>query len=343
MQSPLWEKDSLIAWLLCENFSIYMKSPGHPISIAEFERDVRAGLGKAGQKELYSKYLYDDLGTALFEAITLLPEYGLTRADIRLLRAHGRELPKRTSGLSVVVELGSGSGEKAREILPYIVAEQPLTYCPIDLSAAALVRCQRDLDDLRGLKTVPIEDSYVRGLASASKLRTHGTPIMVLFLGSSIGNFEPDVAENFLRSVREHLSSGDAFLISTDLVKAAEQMLAAYDDALGLTGAFNLNLLARINRELGADFNLKKFRHEARYNANEQRIEMHLRSAERQTVSINHSFSIELQQGETIWTESSYKFLPEQIRAMAERAGFRCESQWIDSDWPFAQSFLRAA
>jgi uncharacterized SAM-dependent methyltransferase len=120
-------------------------------------------------------------------------------------------------------------------------------------------------------------------------------------------------------------------------------MLAAYDDALGLTSAFNLNLLARINRELAADFNLKKFQHEARYNTDEQRIEMHLRSTERQTVSINHSFSVDLQQGETIWTESSYKFRPEQVRTMAERSGFRCERQWIDSEWPFAQSFLRAA
>jgi L-histidine N-alpha-methyltransferase len=327
---------------VCENSYIYMKPPGHPILTSEFEADVCAGLGKAGQKELYSKYLYDDLGTALFDAITLLPEYGLSRADVRLLRVHGRELPKRAFRPSVVVELGAGSGEKAREILPYIVAEQQLIYSPIDLSAAALLRCQRDLDDFCGLKTVPIQDSYVRGLASASKLRTPGTSIVVLFLGSSIGNFEPHVAESFLRAVRRNLFFGDVFLLSTDLVKPVERMLPAYDDALGLTSAFNLNLLARINRELGADFNLKKFQHEARYNAAEQRIEMHLRSTEKQTVNINHSISVDLQEGETIWTESSYKFRPEQVRLMSEGAGFSCESQWIDSEWPFAQSFLRA-
>jgi dimethylhistidine N-methyltransferase len=318
-----------------------MRPPGHPISVTEFEADVRAGLSKPGQKELYSKYFYDDLGTALFEAITLLPEYGLTRADLRLLREHARELPKRAGNSSVVVELGSGSGEKAREILPYLVAERPITYCPIDLSAAALSRCQRDLDDIRNLKIVPIEDAYIGGLSSASKLRKPGTSILVLFLGSSIGNFEPPVAQSFLRAVRENLQPGDILLLSTDLVKPLDRMLAAYDDSLGLTSAFNLNLLARINREVGANFDLKNFQHEARYNLSEQRIEMHLRSRAKQRVSINGRFTVELQQGETIWTESSYKFLSEQVRSMAERAGFKCGLQWLESEWPFCQSFLR--
>jgi len=318
-----------------------MRPPGHPISLAEFEADVRTGLSKAGQKELYSKYFYDDLGTALFEAITLLPEYGLTRADLRLLRAHGPELPKRAENPSVVIELGSGSGDKAREILPHLTADRPVTYCPIDLSAAALSRCVRDLDDIRNLKIVTIEDSYIRGLRSASQFRKPGTSILVLFLGSSIGNFEPAVAEDFLKAARESMQPGDVFLLSTDLIKRLDQMLAAYDDPLGLTAAFNLNLLARINRELGANFDLKTFQHEARYNEPEQRIEMHLRPRARQTVSINGNFTVDLEPDETIWTESSYKFFPVQVRSMSERAGFRCESQWIDPEWPFAQSLLR--
>src|SRR5262245_29669380 len=243
-----------------------MRPPGHPISVTEFERDVRAGLSKPGQKEFYSKYFYDDLGTALFEAITLLPEYGLTRADLRLLREHSRELPGRAGYPSVVVELGSGSGDKARELLPYLAAERRILYCPIDLSAAALSRCQRDLDDIRNVEIVPVEDSYIRGLTSARKLRKPGMSALVLFLGSSIGNFEPPIAENFLRAVRENLQTGDALLLSTDLVKPLDRMLAAYDDALGITAAFNLNLLARINRVLGASFDLEKFQHEARYN-----------------------------------------------------------------------------
>jgi L-histidine Nalpha-methyltransferase len=318
-----------------------MRPPGHPISVTEFERDVRAGLSKPGQKELYSKYFYDDLGTALFEAITLLPEYGLTRADLRLLREHGRELPHRAGHPSVIVELGSGSGDKAREILPYFAAERLITYCPIDLSAAALNRCLRDLDDIQNVEVIPIEDSYIRGLTSASKLRKGDASMLVLFLGSSIGNFEPEVAEIFLRSVRENLQRADVFLLSTDLVKPLDRMLAAYDDALGLTAAFNLNLLARINRVLGADFNLANFQHEARYNEIEQRIEMHLRSLVKQTIPVNHNFSVELNKGETIWTESSYKFRPEQVRSLSERAGFNCEVQWIDEEWPFAQTVLR--
>ena len=318
-----------------------MRPPGHPISVTEFERDVRAGLSKPGQKEFYSKYFYDDLGTALFEAITLLPEYGLTRADLRLLREHARELPHRAGHPSVIVELGSGSGDKAREILPYFAAERRITYCPIDLSAAALSRCLRDLDDIRNVEVIPIEDSYIRGLTSASKLRKAGASMLVLFLGSSIGNFEPEVAETFLRGVRENLQPADVFLLSTDLVKPLDRMLPAYDDALGLTAAFNLNLLARINRVLGTDFNLAHFQHEARYNETEQRIEMHLRSRVKQTIPVNHNFTVELNQGETIWTESSYKFHPQQVRSLSERAGFKCEVQWIDEEWPFAQTVLR--
>ncbi len=318
------------------------RPPGNPVSQLEFESDVRRGLTKDGQKELYSKYLYDDLGTALFEAITLLPEYGLTRADIRLLINHTAELSERAGMPSVIVELGSGSGQKARHILPRLARPPGLTYCPVDLSSAALSRCQRDVDDIPNLKIIPIEDSYISGLASASKLRKPGTTMLVLFLGSSIGNFEWPVAENFLGTVRANLQAGDLFLLSTDLVKEQYRMLAAYDDSIGLTAAFNLNLLARVNGELGADFQLHRFKHEARYNEAEQRIEMHLRSTVHQTVTVNGRFSIGLRAGETIWTESSYKFYVEQVQAMASRKAFDCEVQWTDAEWPFAQSLLRA-
>jgi L-histidine N-alpha-methyltransferase len=239
--------------------------------------------------------------------------------------------------------LGSGSGEKAHQILPHLARERALTYCPIDLSAAALTRSKRDLDDIPNIKIVPIEDSYINGLVSASRLRESGAPLLVLFLGSSIGNFEPQVVVSFLKSVRENLRAGDTFLLSTDLVKPISRMLAAYDDKLGLTGAFNLNLLARINRELSADFDLTQFQHEARYDASEQRIEMHLRSKTKQRVCINGNFTVDIAEGETIWTESSYKFLPEQIRSLSEQTGFTCECQWIDSEWPFAQTLLRVA
>jgi uncharacterized SAM-dependent methyltransferase len=211
------------------------------------------------------------------------------------------------------------------------------------VSPAALIRCERDLDHLQNLKIIPIEHSYIEGLAAASQIRSDGAGgagILVLFLGSSIGNFDPPVGESFLKAVRRVLRKDDAFLLSADLVKPRSQMLQAYDDELGLTAAFNLNLLARINRELGGRFNLEGFEHEARYNETEQRIEMHLRSVVDQTVSIK-DFTVSLKSGETIWTESSYKFRPEQIRAMAESAGFTSEIQWIDPEWPFVQTLMR--
>jgi dimethylhistidine N-methyltransferase len=306
----------------------------------EFEMDVRAGLTRTGQKELLSKYFYDDLGSALFEAITLLPEYGLTRADLRLLDLHAADLAALADDASVVAELGSGSGEKARRILPDLIGKHQLVYCPIDLSSAALVRCRRDLDDIANLKIVPLQQSFIDGLASASKLRRHRTPMLVLFLGSSIGNFDPSAAVDFLTLVQRQLKRGDVLLLSCDLVKAHDLMLAAYDDAEGVTASFNLNLLARINRELEGNFDLSRFRHEVRYDDSNQRIEMHLRSTADQIVCIG-DLRITFKKNETIWTESSYKFTLEQVASMARRAGFECERQWVDDEWPFVQSVLR--
>jgi len=308
---------------------------------SEFEIDVQAGLTRRGQKELPSKYFYDDLGSALFEAITLLPEYGLTRADLRLLDAHAADLAALGGNTSIVAELGSGSGEKARRVLPDLIGTQELVYCPIDLSSAALVRCRRDLDDIPNLKITPLQESFVDGLASASKLRERGTSMLVLFLGSSIGNFDAAAAVDFLASVRRRLNRGDALVLSCDLVKAHDLMLAAYDDAEGVTAAFNLNVLARINRELGGNFDLSRFRHEVRYDDSSQRIEMHLRSTADQIVCIG-DLRITFKKNETIWTESSYKFTVEQVAAMAAHAGFECEFQWVDEEWPFVQSVLRA-
>ena len=313
-----------------------------PEPVSEFEADVTAGLTLPGQKTLPPKYFYDDLGSALFEAITLLPEYGLTRADLRLLDAHAGELPAIAGDVSVVAELGSGSGEKARRLLPSLARKNGLTYCPIDLSSAALVGCQRDLADIAHLKVVPLQDSFIEGLAAASRLRKPGTSMLVLFLGSSIGNFDPIAAVDFLKSVRGQLKRGDSMLLSCDLVKSRERMLAAYDDVVGVTAAFNLHVLSRINRELGGSFNLSRFRHEARYDEDEQRIEMHLRSTADQIVLINQNLRVTLKKDETIWTEGSYKFRTRQVLLMAERAGFDCQMQWTDSEWPFAQNVLRA-
>jgi L-histidine Nalpha-methyltransferase len=314
-----------------------------PDVYAEFEADVVNGLSKPGQKELASRYLYDDLGSALFEAITLLPEYGLTRAEMRLLRQHRAELARRAAHCSVVIDLGCGSGEKAREVLTTLAAHRKMVYCPIDVSTGALTRCIRTLDDIENVDIVSFDDSYVRGLRRAAQYRSAGSSLLVLFLGSSIGNFDSAGADALLCSLRENLVPGDLLLLSTDLVKPVDTLLAAYDDAMGLTAAFNLNILGHINRELGSDFDLDQFEHVARYQPAAQRIEMHLRSKVRQTVTINGRCKIVLAVGETIWTESSYKFLPQQIRAMVARAHFSCEVQWLDKEWPFAQSLLQVA
>ncbi len=309
--------------------------------MTEFAADVRRGLTKRGQKELYSKYLYDEVGSALFEAITVLPEYGLTRADARLLRRHARNLADRV-GHSMVVELGSGSGSKTRWILSELASREPVRYCPIDISESALHRCWRDLSQIDSVHIIPLVQSYVDGLHQAARFRPKDASVLVLFLGSTLGNFEPQRAEEFVSEVRDALQPGDVFYLSTDLQKEVSRMIHAYADPAGVTAAFNLNLLARINRELGGNFDLFRFHHEARYDTSENRIEMHLRSTADQMVGIGSDLTIRLRRGETIWTESSYKFKCDDIVALAGRTGFECEAQWIDEEWPFAQSLLRA-
>ncbi len=298
----------------------------------EFACDVRAGLTKQ-QRELPSKYLYDELGSALFDAITVLPEYGLTRADQRLLDDHAADLPREFPS---VVEFGSGSGRKTRAVLE---AVEPQEYFPIDLSSSALEQCARALS--RFTRVEPIESTYLHGL---DRVPRNGAPILVLFLGSTIGNFDERCRGDFLRQVRSRLRPGDAMLIGFDLVKPAETMIEAYDDPAGVTASFNLNLLGRINRELGGDFNQRAFAHQARYNCEARRIEMHLCSLRDQVVTIRDArLECSFRQGETIWTESSHKFYAAEIPEIARQAGFVSEAQWVDQEWPFAENLWRAA
>lgn len=303
-----------------------------------FARDVRASLSKP-QRELPSMYLYDEVGTALFEAITWLPEYGLTRADERLLQRHADEIFERLPPSVLVAELGSGSGRKTRWVLEALARRQPVLYYPIDISRLALTRCAQELSGLVPAGIVGLEQPYLEGLREAASRRKAGQCLLVLFLGSTIGNFDPPAAEQFLIEIRRCLEPGDAVLVGVDLVKPVSEMVLAYDDPAGVTAAFNLNLLARINRELEANFVLRNFEHQAKYNEEHRRIEMHLRSRRRQTVSIPAAgFRFTLLEGETIWTEACYKFRPEQMASMAKRAGFVCEAQWIDREWPFAEN-----
>ncbi len=318
-------------------------SPAAPDPKLEFARDVRTGLSLAPQRMIPSMYLYDDIGTVLFEAITLLPEYGLTRADERLLRMYATAILDRLPSSLMVVELGSGSGRKTRWILEALAHREPVMYYPVDISPKALAKCRHELSGLGAVSIVGLEHSYLEGLREAAARRRVGQSVLVLFLGSTIGNFDRPAAETFLRDLRCNLEPRDALLLGTDLVKSAGEMLLAYDDPIGVTAAFNLNLLARINRELQADFDLGNFEHQARYNESECRIEMHLRSKTHQTVSIPLAeFAFEMREGETIFTEACHKFQPEDVPHLAERTGFACEAQWVDLEWPFAENLLVA-
>ena len=310
--------------------------------LSTFAHEVRAGLTKE-QKELPSKYFYDEVGSALFEVISVLPEYGLTRADTRILRRHARDIVDRMPLPVIVAELGSGTGKKTRWILEALSSRQNTTYYPIEMSRTALARCEIELGRIDCVSIVGFEREYLDGLVEVSARRQPGEYLLVLFLGSTIGNFDRPAASLFLRQIRETLTEGDALLLGTDLQSSVPHLIGAYDDSLGVTAAFNLNLLARINRELDANFVISQFRHFVKYDPDDHRIEMHLRSTARQTVSISRAdLTVSFDQDETIWTESCHKFTREGVVALAESCGFRCDAQWLDREWPFAQNLLVA-
>jgi len=308
-------------------------------ALADFAADVREGLTKPGQKELYSKYLYDEIGSALFEAICLLPEYGLSRAGARLLERNSGEIVGLLPGSVAVAELGSGTGRKTRWLLEALSKKQNVDYYPIDISRSALDRCESDLGRIESVSIVGFERAYLDGLLEVAARRQPGVRLLILFLGSTIGNFDRPAGEQFLRGVRQILLPDDALLLATDLEKPESLLLPAYDDPTGVTAAFNRNLLARINRELAADFDLARFEHAVRYNRSERRVEMHLRSTIAQTVRIPRaSLEVQFFPGETIWTESSHKYACDEVAQMGSRAGFRCEAQWVDAEWPYSQN-----
>jgi len=310
------------------------------VSLSAFARDVAAGLS-GEQKTLPASWLYDEVGSALFEAITLLPEYGLTRADAGLLARASEEIVELAGSPELIPELGSGSGTKTRYVLSAAAAAGPVRYTPIDISRAALESCEAALGSVPGVTVRPIERMYLDGIDEALEGRLGEGRALTLFLGSTIGNFSRPEAGAFLCSIRQRMRPGDALLLGADLVKPRRKLLNAYDDALGVTAAFNLNLLARMNRELGGEFELSRFAHEARWNEGASRIEMHLRSRVAQRVRIDAlDLEVAFRQGETIWTESSHKFTEEGVRRLGEDAGWRTVGQWVDAGWGFAETLF---
>jgi dimethylhistidine N-methyltransferase len=310
--------------------------------LSRFATDVAEGLLHPAQKKIPPRYFYDALGSSLFDAITFLPEYGLTRADAGLLKRYARDIARDAGPTSAVAELGSGNGSKARHILAALGDIQTCAaYYPIDVSPRALAACKSFLSDVADVHAVCAD--WIDGLNQVTARRRSGETLLVLFLGSSIGNLDRGEIPGFLRVIRSLLRAGDSFLLGADLVKDVEIMLAAYDDPAGVTAAFNLNLLGRINRELDADFDLRSFAHEARWNPGERRIEMHLLSCRNQTVYVRAlETAITFSAGETIWTESSHKFSTDELNAFARAAGFTPLQMWIDQEWPFAEALWKA-
>lgn len=311
------------------------------VQLSQFASDVAAGLFDPVQKKLSPQYFYDDLGTSLFEAITLLPEYGLTRADERLLRSYAGEIASQTGPLSAVAELGSGTGKKTKHILTAVARSgDDVVYRPIDVSAAALSACQLELQDV--CRVQPVCGDWVAGVQQIARSRSGDHPLLLLFLGSSVGNLDRGSLVDFFATLKRNLRPGDFLLLGADLVKDPDIMLAAYDDPTGVTAAFNLNVLGRINRELEADFDLRSFAHEVRWNEEDRRIEMHLLSCRDQDVHINAlETTVRFRSGETIWTESSHKFTERELERYARLSGFATVSTWVDHEWLFAETLWR--
>ncbi len=306
------------------------------------DESIRTGL-MAKQKKLPAALLYDDLGSSLFEAITLLPEYQVARVDAAMLEAHAGEALALLPGPLEIIELGPGHGKKARLVLREVASRQESTsFVAVDVSASALEGCRRHLEDLKGVAIATIEDTFVAGLKRATTAPTPSRRV-VLFLGSNLSNFDRHETVQFLRDIRACLRIGDALFLSADLEKPAARLLPAYDDALGVTAAFNKNVLLHLNRDWGANFEVAHFAHVARWNERERRIEMHLAATRSCTVNI-HRLELELHfdEGETIWTESSHRFNLSELRAWGAEAGLSCAKSWVDETWPLALALFVA-
>jgi len=310
-------------------------------SVDQFAADVRYYLSLT-PRQLPSRYLYDELGSSLFESICRLPWYTITRAETRLLAAHGEDVFRRLRSVANIVELGPGNGEKLRTLLQAASPRRDVMDVHlVDVSASALAIAAQNIGTVGNLRVVTHQATYDSGLRDAARQRTGRT--LVAFLGSNIGNFDPPGACAFLQNIRAGVEIGDAVLLGVDLVKPTERLLVAYDDPLGVTAAFNRNLLVRINRELGGSIELDEFSHRAVWDGKHRRVEMHLVARSGQVIRIPRVQVAErLEAGEVIWTESSYKYLPEQLDDLLRSCGFSPSEKWIDHDDAFALTLAEA-
>lgn len=305
---------------------------------SRFAADLVEGLGRS-PKALPPKYFYDGVGSALFEQITQLPEYYPTRTEIDILRAHGADIAALVPEGAVLVEFGSGSSTKIRLLLDHLPKLH--AYVPVDISGDFLRTSAAELaQDYPHIAIAPVAADFTMSFALPPGLSQR--PLVGFFPGSTLGNFEPREAERFLAMVRALLGPESLFILGVDLIKDEAILNAAYNDAAGITAAFNLNLLARANRELGADFDLHQFEHRAFFNPRVGRVEMHLVSQRTQMVRVVAS-EIAFEAGETIHTESSYKYTLDGIGALAARSGWSVVANWTDPKGFFSVHALRAA
>ena len=313
-------------------------------TLERFGEEVRAGL-TASPKTLPCAWFYDEVGSLLFEEICDQPEYYPTRAEEEILRSRAGEIAEVVSSLEgefSLVELGSGSSVKTRHLIEAFLARgDGLRYVPVDISRSMLEESARRLvADYPSLRVAGVAAEYGAGLKMVRE-RFQGREL-VLWLGSNVGNLERREAVGFLGDLRRGLGEDDRFLMGVDLRKDPEVLEAAYDDAAGVSARFNLNLLARINRELGGHFDLATFAHRAPWIEEEGRIEMHLESLVDQTVAIDAlGIEVSFQAGETIHTENSTKYSLEEIDGLAAASGFEVQRRWLDSGERFALQLLR--
>jgi dimethylhistidine N-methyltransferase len=304
-------------------------------------REIHAGL-RANPKTLPQKLFYDETGARLFEEITKLDEYYVTRTEHEIMQAHAAEMAALMGPNVVLIEPGSGEALKVRMLLDHL--ESPAAYVPIDVSAEQLLRVARELmEEYENLDVVPLEADFTRGLClpelpgAARQARR-----VAFFPGSTIGNLHPPQAVTLLREIARVVGPHGGLLLGVDLRKDPAILHAAYNDARGVTAAFNSNALVRLNREFGATFNVDRFRHYAYYNPVTNRVEMHLVSLETQTVVVDGE-SVLFEQGEPIWTESSYKYSPAELEGCAREAGFVLRKRWCDRRQWFMVAFLEVA
>ena len=303
----------------------------------DFLNDVIEGLSQ-NPKTLKPKYFYDNRGAQLFTEICTTPEYYPTRTEIKILNQNAEDIASQIGDNTALIEYGSGALEKIKILLNFL--NEPVGLIPVDISEDQLFASAKNLENLYpDLEILPVAADFTKPIP-IPEFSHPPKRYVAFFPGSTIGNFEPDLAIQFLEGVTKTIGLDGLLLIGFDLKKDIETLLAAYDDQRGITSSFNKNLLSRINDELGGNFNLDTFEHVARYNENKGRIEMHLKSTTAQTVSINKEL-FEFLEGETIHTENCYKFTKESFTAMSSKAGLYPVKTWTDDQNLFAVMLLR--